>query len=229
MHPRSQLSGSQLRTYERIFQHPMSHNLGWHDVYGMFSQLGTVETEPNGNTKVTRNGQFITLPPHRTKDVSEDHEVMVLRHFLEQTEIPEFKAPELEGHWLVVIDHHEARLFNSGVPGSEAAKMLTNEPHYFRHAAHSREFAEGEEKPDPNTFFTPLANALKGARKVLVFGNGTGMSSEMDQFVGWLKKHRPELSRRVVGSVVVNENHLSDGQLLEKARVFFAGLPDAHT
>jgi len=70
------LSGSQLRTYERIFQHPITHNLGWHDVIGMFRQLGTVELEPNGNMKVTRNGQSTMLRPHHTKDVAENEEVM---------------------------------------------------------------------------------------------------------------------------------------------------------
>ena len=68
------LNGSQLRTYERIFQHPISHNLGWHDVLGMFRQLGSVETESNGNLKVTRNGQFMVLKPSTSKDVTEADE-----------------------------------------------------------------------------------------------------------------------------------------------------------
>ena len=217
------LNGSQLRTYERIFQHPVSHNLGWHDVIGMFRQLGEVEVEANGNTKVTRNGQFMILHPQRTKDVAETEEVMALRHFLEMTET---KAPEAAGekaHWLVVIDHHEARLFRTEMSGAVPQQILPHKPaDYFRHAHNSRDFSRGQEKPDPNSFFEPLARALVAAGQILIFGSGTGTSSEMDQFVAWLKQHHPELSARVIGSLVVDEHHLTEGQLLEKARDFYS-------
>ena len=82
----SALTGSHLRTYKTIFQHPISHNLGWHDVHALFRQLGQVEEEPNGNLKVTRNGQILVLHPPRTKDVSETDEVMALRHFLQRSD-----------------------------------------------------------------------------------------------------------------------------------------------
>jgi hypothetical protein len=222
------LKGSQLRTYNRIFQHPVSHNLGWHDVLGMFRQLGEVADEPNGNIKVTRNGRFIILRPHRTKDVAETEEVMVLRHFLEDSETLAPGADGAETHWLVVIDHHEARLFRSDMHGSVPQQILPHEPdHYFRHAHHSRDFSRGEEKPDPNSFFGPLAHALLSAGRILVFGTGTGMSSEMDQFIGWLREHQPEVAKRIIGSLVIDENHLTEGQLLEKARDFYANAQPA--
>lgn len=222
------LNGSQLRTYNRIFQHPVSHNLGWHDVYGMFRQLGEVAEEANGNIKVTRNGKFIILHPHRTKDVAETEEVMVLRHFLEDSEAKAPAANGAEAHWLVVIDHREIRLFRSEMSGTVPQQILPHEPDsYFRHAHHSRDFTKGEEKPDPNSYFEPLARALLAASRILVFGTGTGMSSEMDQFIAWLKERHPELAKRVIGALVVDEHHLSAGQLLEKARDFYANAQPA--
>src|SRR5664279_4491031 len=86
MNSTASLTGSHLRTYKIIFQHPVSHNLGWHDVHALLRQLGQVEEEPNGNLKVTRNGQILVLHPPRTKDVAEADEVMALRHFLERSE-----------------------------------------------------------------------------------------------------------------------------------------------
>lgn len=83
-----QLTGAHLRTYERIFQHPISHNLEWRDVRALFGTLGSVEEEPNGNLKVTRNGQIMVLRPTSSKDVTEMDEVMALRHFLERSEAP---------------------------------------------------------------------------------------------------------------------------------------------
>jgi hypothetical protein len=45
----------------------------------------------------------------------------------------------------------------------------------------------------------------------------------MEQFVAWLGQHHPDTAKRVIGSAVVDENHLTEGQLLAKAREFHAG------
>src|SRR5476651_1840958 len=95
------LTGSHLRTYDTIFQHPVSHNLGWHDVRALFRHLGQVEQEPNGNLKVTRNGQTLVLHPPRTKDVAETEELMALRHFLERSKAVPPATNEKATHWLL--------------------------------------------------------------------------------------------------------------------------------
>jgi hypothetical protein len=216
------LDGSQLRTYEQIFQHPIAHSIRWNDVFGMFRQLGTVETETNGNVKVTRNGQFIVLKPTHSKEVTDADEVMALRHFLKLTEIKPIQSDGAEVHWLVVINHQRARLFRTEMSNALPKEIVPHEPsEYFRHAHHSRDFSRGKDKPDPNTFFEPVAKELMIGGPILVFGSGTGKSSEMEQFTGWLKEHHPELSQRVLGTVVVDENHQTDGQLLQKAREFY--------
>lgn len=217
------LTGTHLRTYQRIFQHPVSHNLGWNDVHALFRQLGEVTEEPNGNLKVTRNGQTLVLHAPRAKDVSETDEVMSLRHFLERSEALPPETDEEEAHWLLVIDHHEARIFRSKMRGTVPEQILPHKPEdYFRHAHNSMEVSRGQEKPDPNSFFGPIAAALASAGQILVFGTGTGTSSEMEQFLGWSKKHHPEMAGRIIGSLVVDEHHLTTDQLLEKAREFYA-------
>jgi hypothetical protein len=80
------LTGSHQRTFDRIFQHPISHNLEWRDVHALLGKLGHVAEEHNGSFKVTRNGQTLVLHPTSSKDVSEMDEVMALRHFLERSE-----------------------------------------------------------------------------------------------------------------------------------------------
>lgn len=218
------LTGSHLRTYEAIFQHPISRNLGWHDVHALFRELGTIEEGANGKLKVTRNGQTLVLHPPRTKDVSEKDEVMSLRHFLERSEA---KLPETEdgaaAHWLLVIDHREARIFRSEMHGAVPQQILPPEPEdYFRHAYNSKDFSRGKEKPDPNSFFEPVAKALQAAGQILIFGAGKGMSSEMEQFVAWSKTHHPEVAKRIIGTLTVDESHLTQDQLLAKAREFYA-------
>jgi len=44
----------------------------------------------------------------------------------------------------------------------------------------------------------------------------------MEQFMMWVKLHQPELAKRIIGSLVVDEHHLSEDQLLAKARKFYA-------
>ena len=220
--PTPPLTGSHLRTYQAIFQHPISRNLGWHDVHALFRQLGQIDEEANGNFKVTRNGQTLVLHPPRTKDVSEKDEVMSLRHFLERSETIPPEPTNGEAHWLLVIDHHEARIFRSQMRGAVPEQILPHEPDdFFRHAQNSESFSRGKEKPDPNSFFEPVASALQAAGQILIFGSGTGMSSEMDQFIVWTKTHHPEIANRIIGSLAVDESHLTQDQLLAKAREFY--------
>ncbi len=218
------LRGSHLRTYNTIFQHPISHNLEWRSVHALFGKLGHVSVEANGNLKVTRNGKFLVLHPARTKNVADAEEVMTLRHFIQGSEVIPPGTNGNEAHWLLVIDHHEARIFRSEMSGAIPQRILPHDPEeYFRHAENSKEFSRGKEKPDPNSFFEPVAKALQTAGQILIFGTGTGTSSQMEQFMAWSKLHHPELARRIIGSLVVDEHHLTEGQLLAKAREFYAG------
>jgi hypothetical protein len=222
----TKLSGAHLRTYQAIFRHPLSHNLGWHEVYAMLRELGQVEEEPNGNRKVTFNGHTLVLHPPHTKEVAHPEELMALRHFLEVAEAKPAATPARDEYWLLVIDHHAARLFRSEMHGAVPQKLLPHEPgRYFRHEQNSQNLSRGKEKPEPNSFFEPVAQALQGAHQILVFGPGTGMGSEMDQFTAWVNLHHPDLATRIVGKRVVDEHHLTEGQLLAQAREFYANLP----
>ena len=98
----------------------------------------------------------------------------------------------------------------------------TSAKEYFHQARDSEEVSRGKEKPDPNSFFEPVAKALQAAGQILIFGTGTGSSSEMDQFITWVKTHHPEMARRIIGSLAVDEQHLTEDQILAKARDFYA-------
>jgi hypothetical protein len=223
MNSNPSLSGSHLRTYKTIFQHPISHNLEWRAVHSLLKKLGHLVEEPNGNLKATRNGQSLVIHPSSSKDVAEMDEVMALRHFLERSETAPPLNGEKEAHWLLVIDHQEARIFRSEMEGAIPLRIVPHEPNeYFRHARDSKEVSRGQEKPDPNSFFEPVAKALQPNGRILIFGTGTGTSSEMEQFIAWVKVHHTELSKRIIGSLAIDEHHLTEGQLLAKAREFYA-------
>jgi hypothetical protein len=224
------LSGSHLRTYNTISQHPISHNLEWHVVRALLMQPGQIAEEPNGHLRVTRNGQTLILHKPHTKDIVEDRDVMALRHFLEQSETIPPATDAKAAHWLLVIDHHEARIFRSEVHGTDPERVLPHDTkEYFHHARDSAEVSRGKEKPDPNSFFEPVAKALQAAGQILIFGTGKGSSSEMEQFVPWLRTHHPETASRIVGSLAVDEQHLTKNQILAKARDFYANVRSVST
>src|SRR6202011_4792077 len=128
-----QLSGSHHKVYERLFQHPMPHNLQWREVWSMLNALTDAEAreEANGNLKVTRNGQTLTLHRPRGKDLADKQELMQVRHFLERSGAPT-AAPAAEGtHLLVVIDHREARIYRAELHGSVPQRIAPYDPFGF--------------------------------------------------------------------------------------------------
>ncbi len=226
MNSTTSLTGSHLRTYEAIFRHPAPHNLAWRDVRALLAELGQVADEANGHLKVTRHGHSLILHSPHTKEITERSTLTELRRFIEQSEKPAAPADGPDGHWLVVINHHEALVYRSVIHGNVPLQVLPHAPEaFFRHTAHSKDFSRGQEKPDPATFFGPVAAALGAAGKIVVFGSGKGTGSEMEQFIAWAKQHHPALAARIIGSVVIDQHHTTPAQLLAKAREFYATVP----
>ncbi len=111
------LHGSHLKTYEKLFQHPLSHNLEWHDVQTMLGKLCEMTVDANGHVCVARNGHTLVLRRPKTKDLTDMHELKQIRQFLERSET-ELPSTPPDSHVLVVMSHHEARVFHSVEPGS---------------------------------------------------------------------------------------------------------------
>ena len=58
---------------------------------------------------------------------------MALRHFLERSETSA-ETDKKKTHWLLVIDHHEARIYRSEMRGAMPQQILPHPPEdYFRH------------------------------------------------------------------------------------------------
>ena len=219
----TQALGIHQDTYDALFQHPISRNLQWRSVRAMLAALAEEAEEHNGNLKFTRNGHTLTVHPPRRKDFSDVQELMRIRHFLEQSGGPEAPAVQEGMHLLVVIDHREARIFKSELHGSLPQRITPHDPQGVRrHLRNVEEGADGQRKPEDKTFYDTIAAALAGAETILLLGSATGASSAMDGLMSALKQHHPDLAARVAGSAVVNEQHMSDDQLLAKARDFYA-------
>ncbi len=219
-------------TYDAIFQHPIARNLQWRDVHAMLIALSDSSQENADNVKFTRNGQTLVVHPPRRKDFSDIAELMQIRRFLDKTGAAtkaagaqgQASSPAAEGaHLLVVIDHREARIFKTELHGAAPQRITPVDPNgAHRHLRHVEEDATGQRKPELKSFYEAIARSLAGAGQILIFGSATGSSSAMEHLQAELKEHHPDLARKVVGAVTVNEQHMSEDQLLAEARAFYA-------
>jgi hypothetical protein len=126
-------------------------------------------------------------------------------------------------HLLVVINHRQARVYKAELQGSVPQRVMPYDPGGFgRHLHYVQDDSNGQRKPECKSFYEAVAKTLRDAEKVLLFGSGTGTSSAMEQLLAELKHHHADLAKRVVGTVVVDESHLNEDQLLAKAREFYA-------
>ena len=126
-------------------------------------------------------------------------------------------------HLLVVIDHQEAHIYRTEVSGAVPVTLEPYDPHgHGRHLHSAHEWTDGKSRPERKSYYEAVAKTLRGAGQVLLFGSGTGKSSAMDQLVADLTAHHPDVAKTVVGSVVVDAHHTTEGQLLAQARAFYA-------
>ncbi|MHC5855736.1 hypothetical protein [Nostoc sp.] len=226
----TQMSRIHQTTYNAIFQHPLVRNLQWHDVRSMLNALTDETQEHNGNLRFTRNGETLTVHPSKHKDLSDIHELMQIRHFLERSTVPAQPIITEGVHLLVVIDHREARIYKTELHGSVPERIVPYDPDgSHRHLHNVDDDANGQRQPELKPFYEAIAQCLRratptlsGAKKILIFGSSTGSSSAMDYLLADLKEHHPDIAQRVIGTVVVNEQHMSEDQLLAQARTFYA-------
>jgi len=220
----SALSGPHQKIYQHIFQHPMPHNLQWREVAAMLKAITDIVTveDANGNLKSSRNGQSLILHRPRGKDLADKKELMQVRHFLERSVKPTAPAAASGTHLLVVIDHREARIYSTEMHGSVPQRITPYDPFGFGRDLHyNQDDSNGQRKPERRSFYEAVAKTLAGAKQILMFGTGTGASSAMEQLMSDLKEHHRDVAQRVIGAMSVDEHHLTDDQLLAKARNLF--------
>jgi hypothetical protein len=68
-------------TVEKIFTHPVSHNIQWHDVLSLLQSVATVREEHDGRFAVTLGPETETFDAPRHHDIDEQ-QVIDLRRML---------------------------------------------------------------------------------------------------------------------------------------------------
>jgi hypothetical protein len=76
-----ELDGRHRATVEKIFNHPVSHNIQWHDVLSLLQSLAVVTEEHDGRYKVTLGSETESFDAPRHHDIGEQ-QVLDLRRML---------------------------------------------------------------------------------------------------------------------------------------------------
>lgn len=214
------ISNAHQQTYHAIFQHPLPHNLPWRDVRSLLEAVADVVQEGESNVKFTHSGHTLTVHPPRHKDLDDVQELIRIRQFLEESGAKARPIVPDGMHLIVVIDHREARIYAADQHGSVPQRVAPSAGNggASRYLHYVNDEANGQRRPEPKAYYQAVARTLSGAERILIFGSGTGASSAMDHLLEVLQEDYPELAKRVVGAVVINEQHISENQLLAQAR-----------
>jgi hypothetical protein len=217
------LNGHHQNTYDAIFRHPATHNLEWHDVRSLLAALADVTEGHNGSLQVTRHEQTMVLHAPKHKDVASVEDLLAIRRFLEQsgeTAIAPKVAPGI--HLVVFIDHQEAKIYHTELHGAIPQQLVPYDPHGFgRHLRSENPETAGKREPERKSYYEAVAATLRSADEILIFGSGTGKSSAMEHLVADLNHNHRDVAKHIVGTILVDEHHLTEDQLLAKAREFF--------
>ena len=233
----TRLSNKHLHTLEHIFQHPTTHTLEWIDVNALIAHMGRVEEGANGQLTYTLKGASQAFHRSEEKEVSEDAQVLELRRFLEGAGIgkdgPVAAEPfgsDSQLRLLVVINQEETLLFRSEDKDAVPEQLHPYDPHgTLHHLKHLKGADKGARLPENLTYYKEIAGALVGAEEILLMGNGTGASSAMTHLTDFLITHHPEIAEKLVGTLTLDLEALTEGQLLQQARAFFMRRDGLHT
>jgi hypothetical protein len=77
----SRLNAHHRATVQKIYQHPVSHNIQWHDVLSLLHSVAQVSEGHDGKFKVTLGAETETLDAPRGHDIDEQM-VIDLRRML---------------------------------------------------------------------------------------------------------------------------------------------------
>jgi hypothetical protein len=233
------VTGSERRTLEALFAHPISRNLAWIDVVALVGRIGSVEERSDAVFALRIGNETLDTDKPHTKHLSAP-EVIDLRHFLDRAgwrpeargepedisgvAAPSAPAPSL----IVVVDHHETRVYHVELGANDPARhaiTLYDSQHLLHNVVHETRRPDKRANPEEDReYYELIAGALAKGGLIVVVGHGKGESNAGHELAKFLREHDPLTYRRIVREVVADLPSLTQPELLRIARDAFSPL-----
>ncbi len=221
------VTGANRRTLQAVFRHPSAHNLEWNDVLALIDKIGDVIHKNNNEFEFRVAGEVHFMRKPHTKDIA-SADVIKLRKFLADSGFssegfahPAEPIEETALNLLVVVDHHEAKIYDLAHSADHAGGRTIKpyDPHHFlHHLTHKDQLAaRGQRAPEDITFYQAIATGLTKAQSIILVGHGTGKSNAAHHLSDYLRSHQPAIAQRIVSERVADLSSITVPQLLELA------------
>jgi hypothetical protein len=231
----SQATGSDRRTLDAIFRHPLSHGLAWREVVLLINAIGSADERHNGEFMLSVGEERLPMRRPHNKDLT-GPEVMEMRHFLTRAgwspdaaaapkgEMAQDGAAPEAPRLVIVIDHAGARIFRIDLADDDRHGITPHDPKHLLHHIEPklRDADRDETYPEDTRFFDDIAAAVTPGGEIVIIGHGKGQSNEADHLSAYLKVHHKEAYGRIVTSLSADIPRLSLPELLELGRAGFA-------
>lgn len=127
-----------------------------------------------------------------------------------------------KGISVVAITQDECRVWSEGLAPDTAPlriqpKVLTGKKQF--HTANEGQSHRGHDQDKfGHEYLESIATQLESAKRILVISHGKGKSDGFGALGEHLKKHHPDLEKRVMGNCEADFSHMSDPQILAISR-----------
>jgi hypothetical protein len=203
--------------HQNLLHGKLPRSLHWTDALELIEHLGEVQQTVGGEFAFVVGTQREFFKRPHTPEFGIE-EVSRLRRFLkEASSVVPASAPVQASRMVVVIDHHGAHIFHDlgGSQSGNEAAIEPYDPHRFHHHLVHRKEAhyQGDRVPEEASFYEEVVKQLIPATEIALIGHGTGKSSAVDALVAYLRKHRPDVSRRVIATETADLSALTEPAL----------------
>ena len=217
----SHLNGHHRKTLAAIFTHPAPHNIEWHDVISLLETLGTMTDRHSGGHTVTIGAEsMIVVRPHGLDVV--DDELRHLRGFLTKAGLAPTGAvaagaasSDVSDAWIVLIDHHQARLY---APGGDRVVPFVIHPNDDDGSRRRVDHKQGNDDHDgghareDDGYYQRIAADLTDAARIVVLSDGKGRASAGAYLVDYVQRHFPLLAGHIVATDTIDISKTSDAE-----------------
>ncbi|MCB0919152.1 MAG: hypothetical protein KDC39_11360 [Actinobacteria bacterium] len=214
-------------TLEKIENHPASGNIEWRDVISALAAVGDVTERHDGKFLIVLGDEREVFDPPRGKDIDKQM-VVDLRRMIRGIEVP-----QPQGHnsvppgkdAIVALDYHRARIFDIARRASAVEDVDAPDPWLLNRHLHHKYYFEHQhydlDQSDTDKMFEAIHADLKPYEHVVVAGHGSGKANAAQVFEKWLAKHHRESTGKIVGTVRIDIDDITDHQLLRWAEEYF--------